>query len=76
MTFIMPQRAQTKKLFKIEYCFNVDCDFVVVVLVDLLTNCSQVADKVLDSSDEMLRTWADLPLVTAVCEAMKQMHMR
>lgn len=44
--------------------------------VDLLTNCSQVVDKVLDSSDEMLRTWADLPLVTAVCEAMKQMHMR
>ena len=44
--------------------------------VDLLTNCSQVVDKVLDSRDEMLRTWADLPLVTAVCEAMKQMHMR
>lgn len=44
--------------------------------VDLLTNCSQVVDKVLDSSDEMLRTWADLPLVTAVCEAMKQMHVR
>lgn len=48
------------------------CCFV----VDLLTNCSQVVDKVLDSSDEMLRTWADLPLVAAVCEAMKQMHMR
>ena len=48
------------------------CCFV----VDLLTNCSQVVDKVLDSSDEMLNTWADLPLVTAVCEAMKQMHMR
>ena len=48
------------------------CCFV----VDLLTNCSQVVDKVLDSSDEMLKTWADLPLVTAVCEAMKQMHMR
>ena len=44
--------------------------------MDLLTNCSQVVDKVLDSRDEMLRTWADLPLVTAVCEAMKQMHMR
>ena len=44
--------------------------------VDLLTNCSQVVDKALDSRDEMLRTWADLPLVTAVCEAMKQMHMR
>lgn len=44
--------------------------------VDLLTNCSQVVDKVLDTNDEMLRAWADLPLVTAVCEAMKQMHMR
>ncbi|XP_015752949.1 PREDICTED: protein saal1-like [Acropora digitifera] len=44
--------------------------------VDLLTNCSQLVDKVLDSSDEMLKKWADLPLVTAICEAMKQMHMR
>lgn len=44
--------------------------------VDLLTNCSQLVDKVLDSSDVMLQKWADLPLVTAVCEAMKQMHMR
>lgn len=44
--------------------------------VDLLINCSQVVDKVLDTSDEMLGAWADLPLVTAVCEAMKQMHMR
>ena len=44
--------------------------------MDLLTNCSQVVDKVLDTSDEMLQAWADLPLVTAVCEAMKQMHMR
>ena len=50
--------------------------FCLVMAVDLLTNCSQVVDKVLDSRDEMLRTWADLPLVTAVCEAMKQMHMR
>ena len=50
--------------------------FVLLFVVDLLTNCSQVVDKVLDSSDEMLRSWADLPLVTAVCEAMKQMHMR
>lgn len=44
--------------------------------VDLLTNCSQLVDKVLDSSDEMLKKWAELPLVTAICEAMKQMHMR
>ena len=44
--------------------------------MDLLTNCSQLVDKVLDSSDEMLKKWADLPLVTAICEAMKQMHMR
>lgn len=54
--------------------------FLAVILfcfaVDLLTNCSQVVDKVLDTNDEMLRAWADLPLVTAVCEAMKQMHMR
>ena len=50
--------------------------FVLKISVDLLTNCSQLVDKVLDSSDEMLKKWADLPLVTAICEAMKQMHMR
>lgn len=57
-------------------CLHLHLNCAVGFKVDLLTNCSQVVDKVLDSSDEMLRTWADLPLVTAVCEAMKQMHMR
>ncbi|KAJ7390958.1 Protein saal1 [Desmophyllum pertusum] len=33
----------------------------------------QVVDKVLDSSDEMLNTWADLPLVTAVYP--EQLHI-
>ena len=44
--------------------------------VDLLATCSEVVDKVLDSSDEMLTTWADLPLVNAICEAVKQMEKR
>ena len=53
-------------------CFT--CLVFYVSTVDLLQNTSQLVDNLLDFSDELLKKWADINLVNAVCEALKQMR--
>ncbi|EDO31092.1 predicted protein [Nematostella vectensis] len=44
--------------------------------VELLLNCAHVVDSSFDSSDELLSEWVDSHLVTAVCEALKQVQSK